>query len=157
MKLSGSEMILEIGCGTGLLAQEIVEVLNENGHLLAIDYSETMLGLAQKRLLHLQSDPRLELRQENFSDLEMNHSYDVVVAFNVGFFWKNPEEELKKIHLVLKPQGRVFIFHQAPFRIDIDYAEPLVSALNSNGFHVDGVKLKKLSPNSAVCVMATTD
>src|ERR1700746_1158236 len=48
--LTGSESVLEIGCGTGALTLPLAAAVGEHGRLVAIDISEPMLGLARQRI-----------------------------------------------------------------------------------------------------------
>ncbi|WP_425057884.1 class I SAM-dependent methyltransferase [Sporomusa carbonis] len=49
---SGSDLILDVGCGTGVLIPFSRNVINENGHITAIDSSNIMIERAKKKSEH---------------------------------------------------------------------------------------------------------
>lgn len=154
MDIKPGDKILEIGCGAGLLAALACDRI-ETGSFLAIDRSVPMIEKARKR-----NQKHIERKISDFihgdfskSKLPSSH-FDKVVAFNVSFFWKAPANELKIIKRILKEDGKLYVFHQAPFEIDLAAAEPIRENLLENGFEITGTKLKKLAPTSAVGVIA---
>lgn len=152
MDLNSSDVILEIGCGTGVLAELMAEKLTK-GKLIAIDQSEAMISKAKKKCERFRN---IEFLNTEF--LKINYppeSFDKIVSFNVNFFWKNPGEELKLISRLLKPKGRLYIFYQAPYDIDLKISDPVVEILKSNSFGIRDRILKKLKPVSAICIVAS--
>jgi hypothetical protein len=93
------------------------------------------------------------------SDFETVHlksfEFDKVVSFNVNFFWKDSITELQKIHQCLKPEGKLFIFYQAPYEIDIRAADPIKENLGRHAFEITDTILKSMKPTSAICIVAT--
>ncbi|MFK7930833.1 MAG: class I SAM-dependent methyltransferase, partial [Myxococcota bacterium] len=50
LELHTGDSVLDIGCGTGLNLPYLVEAVGESGRVVALDYSEGMLGKARERV-----------------------------------------------------------------------------------------------------------
>ncbi len=154
LNIQPDDHILEIGCGAGLFAEVIASAL-QTGSLLAIDRSAPMVEKARKRNLE-----NIERGVSKFVAGDFENSilpaayYDSVVAFNVNFFSKAPAVGLAVIRTALKPHGNLYVFHQAPFEITIEAAAPIKQRLAENAFDIIDVKLQKLEPTSAFCIIA---
>src|SRR5690606_20957670 len=113
--------ILEIGCGTGVLAREIVRRTN-NVFVLGIDRSkkaiDTSVELSRKEI----AQGRLQFMQTAIEDFDFKREalFDFAVAIRVGALdGRHPELEkqaLKNISKALKPGGKLFIDGGNPVR-----------------------------------------
>jgi SAM-dependent methyltransferase len=154
LDVQSADSILEIGCGPGLLAWLICQRL-QRGKYAAIDRSALMIAKARKRNAGSIISGTAEFIVRDFAKAELQATrFDKVVAFNVNFFWKNPREELKIIRSVMKTEGSLFVFYQAPYEITVEAAAPIERNLKENGFTVVSTRAKKLLPTSAFCVHA---
>jgi ubiquinone/menaquinone biosynthesis C-methylase UbiE len=154
MAIKPGQHILEIGCGAGILVEQIASRLS-SGTITAIDRSAAMISQTKKRNKPYISSQKVVVKQGSFAQLELPATqFDKIVAFNVNCFWKDPGKELALIREILRPNGELYIFHQAPFEIDITAAIPLENKLRCYEFIVMKRVLKKLSPTSAFCVIA---
>jgi SAM-dependent methyltransferase len=148
-----TDNILEIGCGAGLMAEQIANRLT-GGQLIAIDKSSAMLEKAKRRNKRFVDDGTARFLAADFLEAKLLASYfDAIVAFNVNFFWKGPAKELQIIKQSLKPAGQLYIFHQGPFEIDVAAVEPIKQELINNAFEIIDVQEKKLLPASAFCIV----
>jgi SAM-dependent methyltransferase len=154
MQLDAAGHLLEIGCGVGLLAEQICRQLS-SGQLIAIDRSASMIEKAIKRNHRFVESGKVRFIGADFLEAALPAAaVDTIVAFNVGFFGKESPEELEQIRALLKPSGKLFVFLQAPFEINLQYAKPFRENLLRNGFEIIGSQLKKLHPVSACCIIA---
>lgn len=154
MKIQPSDSVLEIGCGTGILAEQICKTLS-GGSFTAVDRSEEMITKAMKRnerfiISGIASFTPAEFTKARFP----HHAYDSIVAFNVNFFWKKVDAELIMIKRILKPAGRLFVFHQPPSSADTVDLKMAREKLSENGFHVVKTKSKPFHPATAYCMIA---
>jgi len=108
LELGERRQILDVGCGTGYPAVEIVRRLTGNSRLIAIDASSAMLDIARKKVEELgargvffrteSASPRL-----SFAD----DVYDLVVC-NLGLTeMPSPARALADFARVTKPGGQV--------------------------------------------------
>ena len=154
IQVQPDDTVLEIGCGAGLLAELIAEGLL-SGHINAIDRSLPMITLAMKRNARFIESGTARFIAESFLKFEPGDmKFDKAVAFNVNFFWKDAMAELEKIRFLLKPGGRLFIFHQPPYSIGPDAADPVIDRLKKHGFEIVELVFKKMIPVSAFCIIA---
>lgn len=91
------EKVLDLGCGTGDLANE----LNQQGvHIIGIDKSENMVQQAQNKY------PDITFKVEDAVDMNYMNEFDAVFS-NATLHWvKTPQQALQSIYDALKPGGR---------------------------------------------------
>jgi ubiquinone/menaquinone biosynthesis C-methylase UbiE len=103
-------MVLDVACGTGYPALEVLRRLDEQSRLIAIDSSSAMLDVARKKLAADKSAARrMFFRTESaYPKLSFaNDVYDVVLC-NLGLGeMPDPRAALKDFARVAKPGGRV--------------------------------------------------
>jgi SAM-dependent methyltransferase len=154
LEIKPTDHILELGCGAGILAEQIATRLT-SGKLIAIDKSSSMVDKAQQRNSRFIDNGVSSFLAADFLKAELSRSYfNSIVAFNVNFFWKNPVLELLYIKQLLKLKGKLYVFYQAPFDINITAAEPIKQELLKNAFEIITVQFKKFSPTPAFCIVA---
>ncbi|MBT2727698.1 methyltransferase domain-containing protein [Bacillus sp. ISL-75] len=92
-----SEKILDLGCGTGDLANQ----LNQLGvDIIGIDKSENMIQQAQKKY------PGLTFEVQDAVNMGYTNEFDAVFS-NATLHWiKTPKQALQSIYNALKPGGR---------------------------------------------------
>lgn len=117
--------VLEIGCGSGAAAREIV-ARSESAYVLAIDRSDKAIKQAISASASELASGRLEFRLVAAEDFELapgDAPFDVAFAVRVGALdGRHPELErqaLKRIAKALKKKGRMFIDGGDPL-IEID-------------------------------------
>ena len=154
LQIQPEDTLLEIGCGTGSLVEEIASRLT-TGRVTAIDRSSAMIKMCLKRNAVPVATGNARLLNIEFADSNFKKAeFDKIAAFNVNFFWKNPALELEIIRKILRPGGSLYIFYQAPFEITDRTADPVIDSLTKHSFEISTVILKKMKPTSALCVQA---
>lgn len=152
LDIQPNDRVLEIGCGTGILVDQVAGKL-DSGTITAIDRSAAMIRMASKRNALFISGGKVKLRTGDFTKLSFDQSeFSKIAAFNVNFFWKNPEQELEIIRRILQPHGELYIFYQAPYEIDINAADPIKQKLEQSSFEITDTILKQMKPSSAFCI-----
>jgi len=95
--------LLDVACGTGLVAAEAAKILGSAETITCLDPSEGMLAIARKRLAARFVPGRAEalpFRENSFDFLTMGYALRHVVSF---------EEAFGEFHRVLRPGGKVLI------------------------------------------------
>ena len=103
LKLRGGELVLDAGCGTGRLTEELLAAL-PHGRVIGIDLSQNMLNSAR---LHLVRDfnRRLSLVSCDLLHLPFQKKFDIVVS-TAAFHWVQDHDRLfKNLHDILRPGG----------------------------------------------------
>jgi ubiquinone/menaquinone biosynthesis C-methylase UbiE len=154
LNIKQNQNILEIGCGVGILAECIADQLT-TGKFVAVDKSASMLKKARARnKRHIDRGTSEFVGVDFAKAILQNSTFDIIVAFNVNFFWKDSSKELSIIRKTLKENGKLFVFCQLPYDVRRSAAEPIRTKLRENGFEIIDIGLKKLFPTSAFCVVA---
>jgi len=109
LDIQPSHRILEIGFGPGVSTQ-IAGAKASKGFVSGIDHSETMVQAASKRNAAAIRSGRMELKKGDVISLPYpDQSFDIAYSLHSIYFWKNPEDSLKEIKRVLKPDGLLAI------------------------------------------------
>ncbi|MFD9893228.1 class I SAM-dependent DNA methyltransferase [Amycolatopsis sp. NPDC059027] len=117
--------LVEIGVGTGLVCEKILELADTGVRLTGIDHSASMLAVARRRL-----GTRVTLEHQDVLRLTLPRAYDV--AYSIGGVWActragddvrlasllpTDSENLRALENVrdcLKPEGMVVLSVQRP-------------------------------------------
>ena len=94
-------LVLDVGCGTGGYMAPLVEAGYDP---IGVDFSLKALALAKHRY------PECKVAAGDIRRLPIkDHSVDAVLAFEVLGFLSDPDEAIKELSRVLRPNGRVFL------------------------------------------------
>jgi arsenite methyltransferase len=106
LAIAAGEHVLDVGCGTGLLAEHMADIAGPAGHVLGIDPLPLRIEIAQSR-----ARPNLVFRVGNANDLSAipSASFDAV-CLNAVLHWL-PEKAgpLREFARVLRSGGRIGI------------------------------------------------
>ncbi len=122
--------ILDLGCGTGVTSEAVLQILGPSGHIYALDVSDSMLAVARqqvqaKNATFLQADAADVVRM-----LADQAPVDRIVCNSVFWQFRHKAAVLTALRQILTPQG-LFVFNvPQPYFIfkDIPYS-PKVSIL----------------------------
>lgn len=100
--LSENNLLLDVGCGTGISTSELAPFVNR---IEAFDISEKMIEIASNKAKSaniLNIDFQVcDIMNEKYKP----GVYDVITAFNVLLFYNSNENPLDRIFQLLKPGG----------------------------------------------------
>ena len=114
LDIRSGDRVLEIGCGHGVAATLVCELL-EAGHLTAVDRSPKMIEAATHRNAAYVEAGRAEFLVADLEDLDLgSRRFDKVFAVRVGLFHREPERARSLVDRWLAPGGAVFIFFDTP-------------------------------------------
>lgn len=100
---NGIQTILEVGCGTGRDTEKLA-LRVPNGRVIAVDYSESMLGVARKSLGD--KYPNIEFRLANIlEDLGMPERCDAAFSVATLHWVGDHDKAFSNIAGALKPGG----------------------------------------------------
>jgi trans-aconitate 2-methyltransferase len=101
LELRGDESVLDAGCGTGSVTEELLARVPE-GRVIGVDGSRSMIERARERL-----GTRADLRASDLLDLELDEPVDVVFS-SATFHWIADHDRLfARLFAALKPGGRL--------------------------------------------------
>jgi SAM-dependent methyltransferase len=105
--------VLDVGCGTGVLAREALRRVGQEGQVVGLDLNEGMLAVAAR------SEPKIEWRLGDAASLPFaDVSFDVVVSQFALMYFQDRVASLVEMWRTLAPGGRLAIAAWAP----IDHA-----------------------------------
>ncbi|MCB0168080.1 MAG: methyltransferase domain-containing protein [Anaerolineae bacterium] len=98
------QRVLDVACGTGVLARAAAERVGPAGEVVGLDINEGMLAVARKKAPHItwQHGPAEALPFED-------NSFDVVVSQFALMFFEDRQAALKEMMRVLRPGGRLAV------------------------------------------------
>lgn len=97
--------ILDIGCGGGRNIQRLLRAAPK-GHVTGIDPSETAVSMSFALNREAIADGRCDVYEGTADILPFgDNRFDLVMASETMYFWKNPDECVREILRVLKPGG----------------------------------------------------
>lgn len=105
LKLSPGDRLLDIACGTGIVARVAKARLGDTGHIVGIDVSSDMLGVARAIA------PDIDWREGNASSLTLNEGeqFDVVVCQQGLQFFSDKTQAIAQMRQALAEHGRLAV------------------------------------------------
>jgi SAM-dependent methyltransferase len=103
-RVAAGQRVLDVACGTGVLARALVERVGPGGSVVGLDINEGMLAVARRKA------PAIEWRQGAAEALPFaDASFDAVVSqFGLMFFQDRPKA-IREMLRVLRPGGRLTV------------------------------------------------
>jgi len=98
------QRVLDVACGTGVVARAATERVGSTGSVLGVDLSDAMLAVARR------IRPDLEWRQADVSAMPFGDAdFDVVVSQMALMFFPEPAAALREMRRVARPTGTVAV------------------------------------------------
>ncbi|UCC15972.1 MAG: class I SAM-dependent methyltransferase [Dehalococcoidales bacterium] len=108
LELKLGSIILDVGTGTGIFLPYLINSIEENGKIIALDLAEEMLAKARAKF------PRenIEYLHANIMDIPIcEEIFDSVVCYSSFPHFRDRHKALMEMRRVMKPGGRMFICH----------------------------------------------
>jgi len=100
------ERVLDVGCGTGIVARTAAPVVGPSGRVAGVDINADMLDVARRESSEL--EPSIEWREASAADLPFGDgSFDVVCSEQALAFFTDPAAAVAEMRRVLVPGGRL--------------------------------------------------
>jgi arsenite methyltransferase len=107
------ERILDVGCGPGFYARELLDEVGPGGAIVAVDASPDMLALARQRCA---GHDNVTFGEGNAAALPVDDAaFDAALCVQVMEYVPDPVGALREMHRALRPGGRVLVW-------DVDWA-----------------------------------
>lgn len=107
--LSGSEKILDVGTGTGILIPFYMKYIT-SGKITAIDFSEKMIDVASSKFPP-KKYPQVEFIISDVYDLNYFNQFDIVMCYSCFPHFKNKPRAISVLKKMLKSQGKLVVAH----------------------------------------------
>ena len=109
--LQGGERVLDVACGTGILARLAAQVVGAAGQIVVLDVNEGMLGMA-RTVPQRHDGPSIEWRQSDAAAVLPfpDAAFDVVLCQAGLEFFADRAAGLREMARVLVPGGRLVLW-----------------------------------------------
>lgn len=113
---AAGERILDVGCGTGVLARHAAALAGDEGRVTGLDPNEGMLAVARRT-------PGIDWRRGTAEAMPFpDESFDVVASQFAVMFFVDRAQAMREMRRVLRPGGRVAIASWASLEDTPGYA-----------------------------------
>jgi 2-polyprenyl-3-methyl-5-hydroxy-6-metoxy-1,4-benzoquinol methylase len=100
--LKVNDTVLDFGCGTGLVSNEIADNVKM---VYAIDISSKMIGIAREKAIRNKIQNIEYFHTTIFDERFRQDSIDVIMVFNIMHLLEDPQKAIQRINKLLKPGG----------------------------------------------------
>lgn len=107
VEVNEGDRILDVSCGTGLLAEELISANAPFSELVLNDISHEMISIAKKRLNDLPNVSFTEFPAGQIHHL--NKTFDLILCLNAFHHYEHQEQVVQNFHNLLAPGGKVCI------------------------------------------------
>jgi ubiquinone/menaquinone biosynthesis C-methylase UbiE len=166
LEIQPTDHVLEIGFGSGLGIERAAS-LATRGRVAGVDFSQTMLEQATRCNAAAIDEGLVELCLGDATALLYpENTFHKAFATNVIYFWRDPLANLRELHRVMKPGGRLALYVIAKenllrFKLvtqsglyQLYTGEDLVRLLTQARFHQARFVTKAERHRTGVCAIA---
>jgi ubiquinone/menaquinone biosynthesis C-methylase UbiE len=94
--------VLDVGCGTGSISNDIAKRVGPTGHVTGIDNTEKFIVSGIEKY---KATSNLKLIHEDLFNYNTDESFDLIVSARTLQWMSNPLDAIKKMKSLLKPGG----------------------------------------------------
>lgn len=114
--LKADDTVLDFGCGTGLICNEIAKNVR---FIHAIDISAKMIEISKNKASECKIQNIDFARTTIFDEKFKVGSFDAIIAFNIFHLLEEPQKYFQRLNQILKPGGLIIsstpCMSEAPF------------------------------------------
>ena len=109
-KIPAGSIVLDVATGRGALLFPAAEAVGQDGQVIGIDLTETMIQETSKELARQKMSPNIEVRQMDAEYLQFpDESFDYVLCGFAIFFFPQLNRAMSEFYRVLKPDSQICI------------------------------------------------
>lgn len=135
--------ILDIGCGTGQLINEISELYNDVNYL-GIDVAENMIEIARKS----NKNKNIKFMNSSIESFESNEKYDIIICTHAFPYFPDKQEMIKKMAELCNEKGQVIIVNSSTNSLKDLIINFFLKATTSKARYLSIDEMKELFKNA---------
>jgi SAM-dependent methyltransferase len=109
-RVASVDRVLDVGCGTGILARAAADRVSDESQVTGLDLNEAMLAVARRLR------PQVDWRQGDATTLPLPvESYDVVMSQFSLMYFPDRHAAIREMVRVLRPGGRLAVAVWGPY------------------------------------------
>jgi ubiquinone/menaquinone biosynthesis C-methylase UbiE len=108
--------VLDVGCGPGLFAIEMAQMVGKSGRVIAVDLQEGMLEKLRNKIYGTALAERITLHKCEADSIGISDKVDFALAFYMVHEVPNQQEYFEEVRSILKPGGLLLIA-EPPFHV----------------------------------------
>lgn len=109
-KIPAGSKVLDVATGRGALLFPAAEAVGQDGQVIGVDLSETMIQETSQELARRNTLPNIEVRQMDAENLQFSdNSFDYVLCGFAVFFFPQLNRAMSEFYRVLKPNGQICV------------------------------------------------
>lgn len=112
---SGALRILSIGCGSGILDNQLISALASSAgtfEYTGVDPNPVACHRFREAFKKLAlSNVKLKVKTEAVESLNINEPFDIIQLTHALYYFKDPADTLEKLRRLLAPGGKLIIVH----------------------------------------------
>ena len=151
------ESVLDVACGTGVVARSIVPLVGDQGKVVGLDINPMMLAVACRQ--YSDNCDKIDWREGQAENMPFaENDFDLVTCQQGLQFFKDRAKAAREMHRVLKPNGRAVIevfqvfekneFYKKVFETLAEVFNVPVAAFASPYSYSDPTELERLFVNA---------
>ena len=109
LNLRKGDLVIELGCGTGLNFPFILDKIGPEGRLIGVDIAQGMLDEAQRKV-DLSNWENIELINSDIVSFDLPEKVNGILSMGVFGYLSEPETVIKRAAHALQPDGTLVIF-----------------------------------------------
>jgi demethylmenaquinone methyltransferase/2-methoxy-6-polyprenyl-1,4-benzoquinol methylase len=126
LNLKKGDVILDLGCGPGIMFRYLEEKIGEQGRLIGNDYVDEMITQC-KRIIRKKKWKNITLIKEDAAKLKLKkNSLDAIISVIGLSAIPEHKQALKNCYSALKKGGRLVVLDGKDFRREFEFLNPLL-------------------------------
>ncbi len=109
MYIDRGQIVLDLGCGSGIFTIVLAKMVGETGKVIAVDVQDEMLQMVRKKAAKEGLETRIITHKSEQNRIGISDRVDFALAFYMVHEVPNIEAFLNEISALLKRKGRLLI------------------------------------------------
>lgn len=126
---------MDIGCGLGHFSLGLAKMVGEKGRIFSVDLQKGMLDRVELRAKKSGLNNIIQTLRSTTGKIGLDKTLDFVLAFWMVHEIPNPDNFLKQIYGLLKPEGILFIA-EPKWHTGKKSFQKLIDSVQKIGFHI---------------------